>query len=157
MSEIQTLEIEAVVKKEADFLIDRVNRLEDMLKDIISHMKNSDKDSVFGKSQIRNLLSAAQNALSVNEMILFIQYQIGRDDKSKSWNKKIKNFTLGESVIQILREIDARAKEIAPPSMYDQVVNRMMTQFFLYWSWKYTFISTLSKNTQNKSPNNNKR
>lgn len=136
------LDIKQIVKEETDFLIGEVEKIENLLKQIVS---NSKKEP-FGNSQIRNLLAATKNASSVKEVKLYIEYQMSRGNSwDNMWSKHFSGTNLGGEIKRVLDRIDARSKmwEL-PEGEQKELVLKLMERFFHYWSWKYKYIVATS-------------
>lgn len=141
-------EIQKILKLETDYLIGLVDQLEYMISTIIK--SNHRLDSVnFGNSQVRNLLAGAKQASGIKEMILYIQYQMGRDEYRNSWRRPFNgNYeNLGEAVIDSLKNIENRLKtyQLEDKEMEHKTLIGLMERYFLFWSWKYTYLAASAK------------
>ena len=141
------LHIEKLVKSQADFLIQELEKIEPMMEAIFKDNTRIEYTE-FGNSQIRNLLKAASQASGVNEIVLYIQYQIGRDNsrniRTRTWNRTFGKETLGEAVIAIIRNIERKSKEVSDgdDELHRDLVLRLIERFLNYWTWKYSYLST---------------
>jgi hypothetical protein len=159
-----TMEIDKELKGHADFLVDKVNQLENIMKDIIQNINVNHEKNAFGKSQIQNLLKAVHSASSIKEIILFIQYQMGRDEDENSWRKADESkIPLGNQIINILEEIEQKAAERFAHRGNEPIRElslRMAERFFQYWHWKYSYLVTAygkKKNQQSSDHRGGKR
>jgi len=140
--------IHALIRQEADFLIDCSEKLNPWLKKIITRAnkhKKHERDT-FGQSQIRQLIQATRQASGLKELTLFIRYQMGRDERKQNWNSEIQNKTLGDAVIEQLNNISLRVKSLLTTEdsleFERQLFLRMVERFFYYWSWQYKYLLT---------------
>ncbi|ATY85806.1 hypothetical protein CVV65_13450 [Kyrpidia spormannii] len=98
---------------------------------------NNRKDPAgeFGKSQIENLLAAMNHITSLEELKLFVRYQIGRDDKRNGWAR------VGDRFLAILDEIQRRGEhDVSEPRSRQQLQHEMVERFLLYWKWQHTYL-----------------
>lgn len=161
----EEFKIHALLKQEADFLIDRTEELKPWLENIFASAQNQQRNrtgnqrerienslekAAFGQSQIRQLVHAAGQASGLKELSLFIRYQMGRDDKRQSWNRQVHNKTLGDAVIEQLNKIAERTKslisEADSPEFQRQLFLMMAERFFHYWTWQYRYLLSQAQN-----------
>jgi hypothetical protein len=142
----QQLQLDELVKSQSEFLVRQVDELKPWMESILEKIKNKQEDKTFGRSQIRNLLAAVTNAAGVEEMMLYIQYQMGRDEYANSWRYRIRGKAFGDRLNEILKTIADQAKEIARKAENEvsahELTLKMLGRFFMYWWWSYTYIST---------------
>jgi hypothetical protein len=118
-----------------DFLLKRAidRRAGDLIKagsKAVSRLKPTGKKSEMEESQLRNLLSVASEALSVDVVTNFIRYQIGRSPTADKWGCKPNDF--GPTLIhdiesgavwtaaqQVDREVQERIGGAPIPSVVD--------------------------------------
>ncbi|CAB3394560.1 hypothetical protein [Kyrpidia spormannii] len=96
--------------------------------------EQTDSEEKFGKSQIENLLAAINHLTSLNELKLFVRYQMGRKGSEKGWKK------VGDRFLAILDEIQKKdlgeVTKIAERDPHFHLVQR----FLLYWKWEHTYL-----------------
>ena len=71
------------------------------------------------KAQFRNLLDLASSSGSFKVLENFILYQMGRDTKGESWSKASNGKAFGDLLIDKLKGLEEKAKEIASKTKDD--------------------------------------
>lgn len=74
-----------------------------------------ESEAIMGKSQFSNLTGVARETESLEVIITWVQYQIGRDTKATTWGKN----GFGERVIQSLRALGQTASGLATNQIQD--------------------------------------
>ncbi|ARU61771.1 hypothetical protein CBW65_12595 [Tumebacillus avium] len=140
-----SIEMEKAVKSSSDFLLLQLEGLKEHLDILI-------RDRAIGKSQVQNLLRAAQTASGIPELKLFVQYQMGRDEKRTGWAKEYKHKKFGERMISVLSSIEERAKTLAHEEVgidsQTAVGLKLAERFFVYLQWHFTYVESTQKKQQ---------
>ncbi|CAB3395493.1 hypothetical protein [Kyrpidia spormannii] len=112
--------------------------------------KPKDPAADFGKSQIENLLAAINHMASLNELKLFVRYQMGRKGSEKGWKK------VGDRFLSILDEIQKKDLGEAAKTAERDPHFELVKRFLLYWKWEHTYL-TGNESGDGRTQDNNRK
>ncbi len=117
--------------------------IEDKLDELVENSQNlidetRVSNSKLEKTQFRNLLDLASSSDSFKVMENFILYQMGRDTKGESWSKSSNEKSFGDSLIDKLKSLEEKAKEIAGKTKDDtKAIHLELIRLYLGFASRY--------------------
>ncbi len=95
-------------------------------------------NSKLEKTQFRNLLDLASSSGSFKVIENFILYQMGRDTKRESWSKSSDGKAFGDLLIDKLKGLEEKAKEIANKTKEDtKAIHLELIRLYLGFANRY--------------------
>jgi hypothetical protein len=95
-------------------------------------------DSRLEKTQFRNLLDLASSSDSFKVIENFILYQMGRDTKRENWSKSSDGKAFGDLIIDNLKSLEEKAKEIANKTKEDtKAIHLELIRLYLGFANRY--------------------
>jgi len=126
-----TLEIKRKIEEKADLLVEKAKDIVDYEWEEVRDKESSKTEKTFiykevDKAQIRHILDISMQTDSIKALILFIEYQMGRNKIPRKW---------GDELIRKIEDLAKLAKEISASDAKE--INLEIVRLFLGYLNRY--------------------